>query len=280
MVRTLRLHPDARPARRAEDEVQFGLFPDCGLVLAGLTDAECDLLLMLHGTVTDRELLTRAVELGVPRHRVHGVLELLQQHQLLVPERAAGQEGAPAPAAVAVHGHGLLADRLREALLAGGQPPDAPGADIATGLVVSVARGAPALGHLTGLEATPVLPVVTRATGVVVGPVLNGSAGPRLTCIELHRRDRDGARPRVLAQVAAPVRTEPPEVPADDGLDPALAVAAAGLTLLVVRAVSRGLEPPPGRSWELTAPWPEVITRRWTRHPACRCPAGGQPAPA
>jgi len=276
MARTLRLHPDARPARRGAGEVQFGLFPDCGLVVAGLTDAECDLLLTLRRTVTDRELLSRAAEHGVPAARVHRVLDLLREHDLLVTGPAAPRRAAPPP--VAVHGEGLLAERLRTLLDASGIPRAGPGTEGVPGLVVNVSRGAPRLDDVARLVATPTLPVVTRATGVVVGPVVGTPAGPCLSCVELHRRDRDRARPRVLAQVAAPAGT--PVHRTDDGVDPALLAAAAGLTVLVAGSVVRGLSPPPGRSWELTGPWPAVLTRRWTRHPACRCGGAAAVAPA
>jgi hypothetical protein len=271
MVTTLRLHPDARPARRGPGEVQFGLFPDCGLVVAGLTERECELLLTLRDTVTERELLELAGRRGVAPARVREALGLLRDHDLLVAATPVPGTGK-SPPLVAVHGRGALADRLR-----GGLGPIGlrlqTGDDVAPALlVVRVFRGAPPLSQLADLTDTPTLPLVTRATGVVIGPLVGGAGTPCLNCIELSRRDRDRARPHVLAQVASPGTSATPDGFDEGAIDSGLVAAAAGSALLLIRSVAAGRTPPPGRSWELTAPWPDVVSRRWTRHPACRCP--------
>jgi hypothetical protein len=139
----------------------------------------------------------------------------------------------------------------------------------------------PALVVLTGLEAidpalgvewrrrgTPVLPVVLHGVEAVVGPLL-ATDGPCLRCLDLTRADLDPAWPLLLGQLLRPGVGTGREV---DG-DTMLVAVAAGMSAMLVLAVLDGHGVPPGRSFEVGLPWPQVRQRHWPVHPRCRCGA-------
>jgi hypothetical protein len=69
-------------------------------------------------------------------------------------------------------------------------------------LVVLVATGAirPDAGEPWLRRGIPHLPSVVQGHRVQVGPLIAGGDGPCLTCLDLHRRDRDDAWPALLSQ--------------------------------------------------------------------------------
>src|SRR5665811_995994 len=58
----------------------------------------------------------------------------------------------------------------------------------------------------------PHLPLVVQGHRVQVGPLITGGGGPCLSCLDLHRRDKDSAWPALLSQLApaGPLRPSAP----------------------------------------------------------------------
>jgi hypothetical protein len=169
------------------------------------------------------------------------------------------------------------------------EPPDRHEAslDAVTGRLAAGPQ--PALVVLTGLDAvdpalgaqwrrrgTPVLPVVLHGVEAVVGPLV-ASHGPCLRCLDLTRADLDPAWPLLLGQLLRPGVGTGRQV---DG-DTTLVAVAAGMTAMLALAVLDGHGVPPGRSFEVGLPWPQVRQRHWPVHPRCRCatPADREPTP-
>lgn len=270
----LRLRPDARPARRAPGTVQFGLWPGPGCVVTGLTEDESDLLLSLRDVRATGQVAAIARRHGVTPERADELLALLGRQGLLARGEPDGSMlGALQGRHVCVLGQGQFPDRVREELrrCGVGRVGEAWTEGGAVDLVVLVAGGAVApqeapvwwargLGHL---------PAVAHGGRVVVGPLVLPRHGPCLHCLDLHRRDRDGAWPRVLAQVA-PTATD---LAGPVTADPALASAAAAVCAMVVRDHLSARPVPPGVAWEVRLPRGEVTARQWLAHPGCPCQA-------
>ncbi|GMA18490.1 hypothetical protein MM440_10735 [Arsenicicoccus piscis] len=139
-----------------------------------------------------------------------------------------------------------------------------PLASRARRVVVLTADGAidPHQASRVDWRVDPLLPVVARDGGVVVGPLHHGVAGPCPRCLDLARRDRDPAWPRLLAQLA--------QVLPDGGHRPVGADAVAtSLAGVVCAAVLDGPLVADGLSLELGGPVPHILHRHWSRHPAC-----------
>jgi hypothetical protein len=139
-------------------------------------------------------------------------------------------------------------------------------------LVVLATMGAvhPDAGEPWLRRGVPHLPVVAQPHRVQVGPLITRDTGPCLTCMDLHRRDKDAAWPVVLAQLAPawPVR---PAAPVN--LESALTSMTIGAAAMIVHACLDGHPVPSDLSLELSLPWPVVLCRRWFRHPLCDCAA-------
>jgi hypothetical protein len=117
----------------------------------------------------------------------------------------------------------------------------------------------------------PHLPLVVQGHRVQVGPLIAGGAGPCLTCLDLHRRDRDSAWPALLSQLAP----DGPLLPgAPVSLESTLTAMTAGTTAMIVHTCLDGQAVPDDLSLELSLPWPTVQSRRWIAHPLCDCAAG------
>jgi len=116
----------------------------------------------------------------------------------------------------------------------------------------------------------PHLPLVVQAHRVQIGPLITGRAGPCLSCMDLHRRDRDAAWPAVLSQLspAWPLR---PGAPVN--LESTLTAMTIGVAAMIVHTCLDGQPVPADLSLELSLPWPAVLSRRWLRHPLCGCTA-------
>lgn len=74
----VRLRPTAHPVRRAPDQVQFGLSPSTGIVLAGLTEAESELLLSLAQSAGTARDVSLAERFAVPLARVREFIGVLR----------------------------------------------------------------------------------------------------------------------------------------------------------------------------------------------------------
>ncbi|MDQ1537405.1 MAG: hypothetical protein QOE58_1798 [Actinomycetota bacterium] len=146
-------------------------------------------------------------------------------------------------------------------------------------LVVLAAMGAiPAdAGEPWLRRGIPHLPLVVQAHRVQVGPLIaasplqGGRSGPCLSCMDLHRRDKDAAWPALLSQLTPTWPLHPgPEV----SLESTLTAMTVGIAAMIVHTCLDGQPVPGDLSLELSLPWPAVVTRRWFRHPLCGCTPG------
>ncbi|MGB3829810.1 MAG: hypothetical protein WA962_13640 [Ornithinimicrobium sp.] len=280
------LRARARPVRRGVGEVQFGLNPEHGIVMAGLSEAEAGWLLSLDGAPQRPStplrrgpgvLLTSAGGWGLSASRALELLDVLHAHGLVVEESTRPGRGHAGVAArdirdgvVVVLGRGAVPDSIRDHLRTAGtagvsevfdptQPP---------ALTVLVVRDAVGPRDRTWWvrSGQAHLPVVISHHRAVLGPLLGNSAdGPCLTCLDLTRRDRDTAWPLIAAQLGH----SPSDWAAEVSTEPTLSTTVASLTTMLVRAHLRSLSPPVGVTWEVALPWPHVTTRQWPRHLAC-----------
>ena len=138
------------------------------------------------------------------------------------------------------------------------------------GLVVLVAMGAlpPDVGEPWLRRGIPHLPLVVQGHRVQVGPLITGSQGPCLSCLDLHRRDRDAAWPTLLAQLA-PGGPLLPQTAVS--LESSLTAMTAGAAAMIIHTCLDGQPAPCGLSLELSLPWPTIQLRRWFPHPLCDC---------
>ena len=137
-------------------------------------------------------------------------------------------------------------------------------------LVVLAAMGAipPDAGEPWLRRGIPHLPLVVQGHRVQVGPLITGGHGPCLSCLDLHRRDRDAAWPALLSQLApgGPLLSQAPV-----SLESSLAAMTAGAAAMIVHTCLDGQPAPVGVSLELSLPWPTIQARRWFPHPLCGC---------
>ena len=114
----------------------------------------------------------------------------------------------------------------------------------------------------------PHLPVVVQGHRVQVGPLVTRRRGPCLSCLDLHRRDRDAAWPALLSQLVprGPLLPQPPV-----SLESSLTAMTAGAAAMIVHTCLDGQPAPVGLSLELSLPWPTTQMRRWFPHPLCGC---------
>lgn len=307
----LRLHDHARPLRRGPGELQLGLSTEGGLLLRGLCEEEIALVLLLRQPVSPARWHASATAAGVPAARAQELLALLRSVGALVTPRetpgapagrvaplaaprgaawgrrasvlagayrlagdGVSELGARRDRTVIVQGAGTLADLVEQHLRHAGMgtvvEDDLAGPDLAVlvGRYAVTARSA-----LRWQDAGVAhLPVVVLGRTIVVGPLVLPGAGPCLGCVERHRVDRDPWWPQVLAQLVLGEGDAAPDVGGSPvETDPVLAAAGAAVTAMVAQAHLDGLAVPPGLSWEVALPWPEVSTRLWVPHPACEC---------
>jgi hypothetical protein len=79
-----RLKNHVRALRRSPDAVQFGLLPDTGLVVEGLSEDEITLVEHLDGSLDHTQLYAVAQDRGVSAARLDLLLAELRRHRLLV----------------------------------------------------------------------------------------------------------------------------------------------------------------------------------------------------
>ena len=140
-------------------------------------------------------------------------------------------------------------------------------------LVVLTAMGAirPGAGEPWLRRGIPHLPLVVQGHRVQVGPLIAGGHGPCLSCLDLHRRDRDAAWPALLSQLTprGPLLFDAPV-----GLESTLTAMTAGAAAMIVHTCLDGQPVPCGLSLEISLPWPMIQVRRWLSHPLCECAVG------
>lgn len=289
----VRLRPASRPWWRGPGEVQFGLDPDCGFRLSGLGPDE---ILLVHrlaagwvqepgpdgdpdgpGPARRRRLLGLLAREGVletpggiPRRRA--TLVLLGTGDVVEAVDHALRT-LPTPAPVVLRGEAAR-ELERDLLVVDGPTPARPT------LVVGVARDlmlSAATGVWEGLG-VPVLPVVVHGDLARVGPLL-APPGPCSTCLEHRHVDQDPGWARVRDQALLEWLAADGAGPGVD-VDGPVATQAAAITASVAALVLTEPDEPgrsddrvptrvAGLSWEVSAPWPDVVRRRWPRHPAC-----------
>ncbi len=267
-----RLRPTARPLRRGDGQVQFGVDPDAGMVLAGLSEAETTWLLSLRSA-----RLPPAVRSGLTRGldplRVAQLTDLMRAHGLV--ETDPGQSPAPPQTArVAVLGRGRLHAQLCSQVRRGGTidvPTEVSREDPPDLAVLLVSDAVPTHeAQAWARSGIPHLPVVVSRGRAVAGPVVAVPGSPCLHCLDLTRSDQDPAWPHLLNQLLG---QRPDTGPAP--VDPALATMLVGLVDMLVQTHLDGLPVPPGVTWELALPSPMVTARRWPVHPRCPAPHAG-----
>ena len=137
-------------------------------------------------------------------------------------------------------------------------------------LVVLTVMGAirPDAGEPWLRRGIPHLPLVVQGHRVQVGPLITGGFGPCLSCLDLHRRDRDAAWPTLLSQLApgGPLQRDSPI-----SLESTLTAMTAGAAAMIVNTCLDRQPVPGGLSLELSLPWPTIRNRRWFSHPLCSC---------
>lgn len=331
-----RLKSHAQPLRRGPGSLQLGLFPDAGIVLDGLSDAEIALAEGLDGSLDLRTLYAAAAVAGVAAERLSALIATLDEHHLLVdaatdrawlyplgearrqlqqPDTTAmtivaayglSGDGLDYVAArsnqhVVISGEGDLPGALADLLRAGGIGQVSVGANAANlldlelrsqgsgqshatfspgphlplrpDLVVLAAVGAihADAGEPWLRRGIPHLPLVVQAHRVQLGPLITSGAGPCLSCMDLHRRDRDAAWPVLLSQLAPAWPLRPGET---INLESTLSAMTVGAAAMLVHACLDGQAVPDDLSLELSLPWPAIVCRRWIRHPLCGCTAG------
>lgn len=307
MTVSLRLQPYARLLRRGSATVQVGLVGS-GIVLSGLRDADAAFLerlaagtdletaTRLSGPTARVGSIVAALEASDlltedaaedPRPALHPERARLLGHEARARAACGAGDGRALVAAraarhVVVHGEGRLAQDLAAVLRDAGIGRLTCGGEVglhdlawregearSPDAVVLVGSGA--VGFETAepwrRRGVPHVPVVVDGHRLVVGPWVC-AAGPCLTCLDLHRADRDPAWPLVLRQL-----TGSPEerVDADACLR---AAAAAHVTSLVLTAVDGGNDIEAGITTEVSLPRLDTVRRRWSAHPRCRCAAG------
>ncbi|MGB3184790.1 MAG: hypothetical protein WBG36_03735 [Ornithinimicrobium sp.] len=275
----VRLRAHLRPLRRGPGQIQFGISAEHGVVLEGLTDAEIGWLLSLStrpgGQLVDRGLITGSaanpgLRAALSPVQIAHLVDLLRTHDLLVvAAEASDTQPHTASLQVSILGSGSTTESIRKGVaevpsvtvwdaLAPGRRPD-----LAIFVVNdTVGPSDAASWSRSGIRHTP---VVLDQHRVLLGPLVEPGEGPCLTCMHLSRADRDPAWPLVAAQFD----TTPCEWAAPVNADAALSATATGLAALLVRALVHGTRVPPGVTWEVNTPLPQVTTRHWLQHPLC-----------
>jgi hypothetical protein len=132
--------------------------------------------------------------------------------------------------------------------------------------VVQVGQGVPAelAAFAYARKSLAHLLIEERDDTVLIGPLVPPSGSPCLRCLDLHRRDRDPAWPRLVAQLATSVDAAPT-------ISTATTLIAVGVAVAQVLAYLDGDDAPTiGASIEVGPP--STLRRRsWGPHPRCDC---------
>lgn len=270
------LNPGMPVLLRPDDTVQVGWDPRRAVLIhppAGLSAAALAAVLRsMHSPADSTQWQLLAAQHGLrDAAEVSGLLAALVKAGVLKPERRRARS-----ASVRVHGRGPLSDLLVEGLRCSGarikhtSQPNAvvtPGADLVVLSDYLIAE--PRLVRELHDERVAHLAVRMRDGNGLVGPLVIPGVTSCLTCADLHRSDRDEAWPAVAAQLRDTVAHA----------DRATVLATAALALhqvtRVIQAVHGMADPTPptalGATLEFDVGAGSITTRRWRRHPRCRC---------
>lgn len=265
---------------RPDGTVQVGWDPRRAVLVhppAGTTgSALAGLLHSMQDPATFDELTERAGQFGVPPEAVPDLLDALVAARVVTRTRPPLRS-----VSVRVHGRGPLSDLLSGALRCSGTrvtrssrrhavvTTDHTDLVVLADALVTDPRVLRDL-HTAGV---PHLPVRVRDGTGLVGPLVIPGLTSCLACADLHRSDRDAAWPALAAQLRHAVTTA----------DRATVLGTAALALtqvdLVLRAMreepdSQDASPTPitlDTTVEFDVGTGSVVTRRWSRHPACAC---------
>ena len=279
-MRRYALNPAMPVLLRPDGTVQVGWDPRRAVLVhppEGLTAAALSrLLLSMQDPATFDELTERAGQFGVPPEAVPDLLDALVAARVVTRTRPPLRS-----VSVRVHGRGPLSDLLSGALRCSGTrvtrssrrhavvTTDHTDLVVLADALVTDPRVLRDL-HTAGV---PHLPVRVRDGTGLVGPLVIPGLTSCLACADLHRSDRDAAWPALAAQLRHAVTTA----------DRATVLGTAALALnqvdLVIRAMrtdpdSREASTPPitlDTTVEFDVGTGSVVTRRWSRHPACAC---------
>lgn len=274
------LNPAMPVLLRTDGTVQVGWDPRRAVLVhppAGLSGATlARLLRSLQDPATADELTTRAADFGVSDDALRDLLTALV---------AAGVVNRARPSlrsvSVRVHGRGPLSDLLAGALGCSGTRVTRSNrrhavvtADHTDLVVLADALVAdPRVLRDLHTAGVPHLPVRVRDGTGLVGPLVIPGVTSCLACADLHRSDRDADWPALAAQLRHAVTTA----------DRATVLGTAALALTQVEMVIRALRdddrmpgvPPAPMTLDTTVEFDvgtgSVVTRRWSRHPACAC---------
>lgn len=212
-----------------------------------------------------------------------GLLAGLVTASVLRPDGPGGR-GVGRTLSVRVHGDGPLSELLADGLRCSGARvrrtahASAAGGVARVNLVVladSLAAD-PRLVRDLQSASIPHLPVLVRDGAGVVGPLVIPGVTSCLTCLELHRTDRDPAWPALAAQLREVVGTA----------DRPTLLATAGLALGQLQQIIAAVRGMPGATSspapmtlnatvEVDVATHAIVARRWVRHPLCGCWPGG-----
>ncbi len=281
------LNPSMTTVWRDDSTLQVGLDPERALVLTSVDRRRAAFLARLDGTRSRAASVVAGELLGLSRAEASSVLDLLGGAGLLVDGAArpplAGLSGPEAAAIqrrrralVVVEGHEPLIGEVTRQLSGAGVGLGRTEGEHRPQLVVLCVDGPlPPEGRADSLLAADVPHLLCAAYEqvAVIGPLVLPGRSACLTCLELHRTDRDPGWPAVAAQLARPARTLT-GISRQPAGDAALTVQAAAATTAAVLA----LVDDPARPHELAGGQveirrPSVLGRRrsWGRHPRCGC---------
>ncbi|ODR05791.1 cyclodehydratase [Mycolicibacillus koreensis] len=280
MARWYVLNPAMPVLLRPDDTVQLGWDPRRAVRITPPPDMSAAALASLLRSMQARMSAVAAHR----RARADGLVEPAALTELLTDLVTAGLarvETSPRSSpsrcpSIRVHGRGPLSDLLASSLrgcdahVEHSHQPHArvAGADLvvlADTLVVD-----PRL--LRALHAARVAHLAVRVRDGVglIGPLVIPGVTHCLTCADLHRGDRDPAWPALAAQLRETVGSADPATVLATG---ALALAEVNRVVAAVRGTAVDPAPPP--TWNATVEFDvaagTLLTRRWQRHPRCRC---------
>lgn len=264
---------------RPDGAVQVGWDPRRAVLVQpppGLTaPALATVLRTMHAGAAVDDLLSEAGRHGLTRREEF--TDLVDALVAAGVARAAPVASRSRAAAIRVHGRGPLAEALTESL----QRSGARVAHTSQSHVVIKAANTDLMVLTDQLVADPRvlrelheakvahLPVRIRDGVGLVGPMVLPGATACLTCVDLHRSDHDEAWPAVAAQLRDTVGTA----------DRATVLATAALALGQIEEVIRAIRGQPDRpapatlsaALEFDVVAGSITSRRWPRHPRCRC---------
>ncbi|CAN5237722.1 hypothetical protein BH09ACT5_BH09ACT5_19810 [soil metagenome] len=253
----LRLDPRLPLVWRTPASVQLGVDPVV-VVIDDVTETDERMLSALSVGVSETGL---AMIAGCGPEERDALLEALGPAVLRVPL-------TPVTATVAVHGSEALASSIASTLAHSGidvvTGPDAAAlAERRPALAIIAAQYVlpPELHALWLRRDVPHLPVVMGDAAVTVGPVIEPGDGPCLLCLELHRRDLDGAWPAIAAQLLG--RRSRAETPV------LVMEGAAAASRLALERLAAGAGA--AASLRIYAATGRREVRNWQAHPECGC---------